>query len=112
MLKIYFLRYKLREDVEFNFYDASRDEKDLYSISLKEPGLSAKFQLPQLVRDSLKKLILIDICNALVLRDLTKIYNWNMKNNIYIGRLIQEMEYMGKNLKKSKNIYKCWTLSY
>ena len=54
MLKIYSLRYRIREDVEFNFYDASRVEKELYSISRKGPGLSAKLSLPQLVKDNVK----------------------------------------------------------
>ena len=40
MIKIYSLRNKLREDVEFNFYDASRVEKELDSISYKGPGLA------------------------------------------------------------------------
>ena len=105
MLKIYSLRYRLREDVEFNFYDASRVEKDLYSISRKGPGLSAKLLLPQLVRDNVKKLILIDIGDVLVLRDLTKMYNWNMKNNIYMGAPDTGAGIYGKISKKNLKVY-------
>ena len=85
MIKIYSLRYKIREDVEFNFYDASRVEKELYSISRKGPGLAAKLLLPQLVENNVKRLILIDNGDVLVLRDLSQMYNWDMKNNIYMG---------------------------
>lgn len=85
MIKIYSLRYSLREDVEFNFYDASRVERDLISISRKGPGLAAKLLLPQLVEDNVKRLILIDNGDVLVLRDLSEMYNWDMKNNIYMG---------------------------
>ena len=35
MLKIYSLRSKIREDVEFNFYDANVVEKDLNELNLK-----------------------------------------------------------------------------
>ena len=73
MIKIYSLRNKLREDVEFNFYDASRVEKELDSISYKGPGLAAKLLLPQLLDDTVKRLIIIDNGDVLVLRDL-KIY--------------------------------------
>ena len=83
MIKIYSLRNKLREDVEFNFYDASRVEKELDSISYKGPGLAAKLLLPQLLDDTVKRLIIIDNGDVLVLRDLKIMYNWNMENYIY-----------------------------
>ena len=85
MIKIYSLRYRIRDDVEFNFYDASRVERELYSISRKGPGLAAKLLLPQLVENNVKRLILIDNGDLLVLRDLSQMYNWDMKNNIYMG---------------------------
>ena len=42
MIKIYSLRNRLREDVEFNFYDASRVEKELSSLSNKGPTIAAR----------------------------------------------------------------------
>ena len=87
MIKIYSLRNRLREDVEFNFYDASRVEKDLRSLSYKGPTISARLLLPQLTDDSVNKLIIIDNGDALALRDLSIMYNWNMKNNIYSNEL-------------------------
>ena len=82
MIKIYSLRNRLREDVEFNFYDASRVVKDLSSLSDKGPTIAARLLLPQLTDNSVKKLIIIDNGDALALRDLSVMYNWNMKNNI------------------------------
>ena len=96
MIKIYSLRNKLREDVEFNFYDASRVEKELDSISYKGPGLAAKLLLPQLLDDTVKRLIIIDNGDVLVLRDLKIMYNWNMENNIYMGAPVLMQEHLVK----------------
>ena len=105
MIKIYSLRYSLREDVEFNFYDASRVEKEINSITKKGPGLAAKLLLPQLVDDSVKRLIIIDNGDVLVLRDLTIMYNWNMKNNIYMGSPDPAAGMIGKISNKTMEIY-------
>ena len=105
MIKIYSLRYRIREDVEFNFYDASRVERDLISISRKGPGLAAKLLLPQLVEDDVKRLILIDNGDVLVLRDLSVMYNWDMKNNIYMGSPDTGIGVFGKISKKILKVY-------
>ena len=105
MLKIYSLRYRIREDVEFNFYDARRVERELYSISRKGPGLSAKLLLPQLVKDNVKRLILLDIGDVLVLRDLTEMYNWDMKDNIYMGSPDTGVGVFGKISNKILKVY-------
>lgn len=42
MMKIYTLRSKIREDVEFNFYNAKRVEKELKGLSPKGPGICAR----------------------------------------------------------------------
>ena len=85
MLKIYSLRDKIRNETEFNFYNASRVEKDLYGLNTKGPGLLAKLLLPQLIPNDINKLLLFDIGDILVLRDLTELYNWDMKDNMYVG---------------------------
>jgi hypothetical protein len=85
MLKIYSLRTKIREDVEFNFYNAKRVEKELEGLSPKGPGICARLLLPQLLVDDVERLIMIDNGDAIVLRDLSEMYNWNMGNNIYMG---------------------------
>lgn len=105
MLKIYSLRSKIREDVEFNFYDANEVEKDLKELSPKGPGLYAKLILPQLVNDDVKRLIILDTGDLLVLRDLSEMYNWNMGDNIYMGVPDQGIGKYGILSKKPLNIY-------
>ena len=105
MIKIYSLRNKLREDVEFNFYDASRVEKELDSISYKGPGLAAKLLLPQLLDDTVKRLIIIDNGDVLVLRDLKIMYNWNMENYIYMGAPDPGAGTFGKILNKTMSFF-------
>ena len=85
MIKIYSLRSRIREDVEFNFYNARKVQIEINSISHKGPGLAAKLLLPQLVEDDVERLIIIDNGDVLVLRDLKIMYNWNMENYIYMG---------------------------
>ena len=85
MIKIYSLRDKIREDVEFNFYNAKRVETDLQGLNIKGPGAVAKLLLPQLLPNDVEKLIVFDTGDLLVLRDLSEMYNWNMKNYSYLG---------------------------
>ena len=105
MIKIYSLRSRIREDVEFNFYNASRVEGELNSISDRGTGLTAKLLLPQLLDDSIKKLILIDNGDLLVLKDLSIMYNWDMKNNIYMGVPDIGARLYGKISKKKIEVY-------
>ena len=105
MLKIYSLRTKIREDVEFNFYNAKRVEKELEGLSPKGPGICARLLLPQLVVDDVRRLIMIDNGDLLVLRDLSEMYNWNMGNNIYMGVPDQGIGKFGIYSNKSLNIY-------
>ena len=105
MLKIYSLRANMREDVEFNFYNASRVEKELNSISKKGPGLAAKLLLPQLVDDSVDRLILLDNGDVIVLNDLSTMYNWDMKNNIYMGAPDQGLGRFGNISNHFLNVY-------
>ena len=85
MLKIYSLKKKIRNDTEFNFYNASRVEKDLKGLNTKGPGAVAKLLLPQLLPDDIKKLLILDTGDLIVLRDLTEQYNWEMKDYFYVG---------------------------
>ena len=105
MIIIYSLRERIREDVEFNFYNASRVERELSSITYKGPGLTAKLLLPQLVLDDVKRLIIIDSGDLLVLRDLSQMYNWNMNNNIYMGSPDFSAGVFGKISNKTLDIY-------
>lgn len=85
MLKIYSLRRKIRDDVEFNFYNAQKVEIDFKDMNTKGPGAVAKLLLPDLLPNEIDKLIVFDTGDLLVLRDLSEMYNWNMKNYLYVG---------------------------
>ena len=71
----------------------------------KGPGLAAKLLLAQLTDNSVKKLIILDNGDLLALRDLTIMYNWNMKNNIYMGAPDNSAGRFGKISNKSLNVY-------
>jgi len=105
MLKIYSLRSKIRKDVEFNFYNAKRVEKELKGLSPKGAGICARLLLPQLVVDDVKRLIIIDNGDAIVLRDLSEMYNWDMGNNIYMGVPDPGIGKFGIYSKKFLNVY-------
>ena len=105
MIKIYSLRSRIREDVEFNFYDARKVQIQMNSITYKGPGLAAKLLLPQLVDDDVKRLIILDSGDLIVLRDLSVMYNWNMSNNMYMGAPDQSAGMYGKISKKPLDIY-------
>ena len=106
MLKIYSLREKIRDNVEFNFYNAKNIEKEMKGqASEKGSGLIAKLLLPQLVGKDVERLIIIDNGDLLVLRDLTEMYNWNMSNNLYVGVPDQMIGKFGSVSNKTLNIY-------
>ena len=85
MLKIYSLREKIREDVEFNFYNAEKVEIDFKGMHPKGPGALAKILLPHLLPDDIERLLIFDTGDVLVLRDLSEMYNWNISNYMYMG---------------------------
>ena len=76
-----------------------------YPISHKGPGLAAKLLLPQLLEDNVKRLIIIDSGDLLVLKDLSLMYNWNMSNNIYMGSPDNAAGIFGKISNKTLNVY-------
>jgi hypothetical protein len=85
MLKIYSLRGRIRDDIEFNFYNAKKSEIDLRNLNPKGPGAVAKLLLPNLLPKNVERLIIFDTGDLLVLRDLTLMYNWKMDNYICLG---------------------------
>ena len=85
MLKIYTLRKRLREDVEFIFYNAKKVETELDGLNTKGPGAVAKLLLPQLLPDEIDKLLIFDTGDLLVIKDLSEAYNWDMKGCLYAG---------------------------
>jgi lipopolysaccharide biosynthesis glycosyltransferase len=102
MLKIYSLRDKIRDDVEFNFYNARRVEEELKDLNTKGPGAVAKLLLPQLLPDDVTKLIIFDTGDLLVLRDLSTMYNFDMDKYTFLG--IPGGQF-GKKAKITKKIF-------
>ena len=107
MLKIYTLRNKIREDVEFNFYNAKRVVTDLQGLNTKGPGLNAKLIIPQLLPDDVKRIFILDTGDLLVLKDLTEVYNWNMSDCLYAGVPAAGVGKLAKISNKTFNIYIC-----
>lgn len=103
MLKIYSLRQKIKNDVEFNFYNAKRVEYELKGLNSKGPGAVAKLLLPQLLEDNIEKLIIFDTGDLLVLRDLHNMYNLSMGKYLYLGIPGGKV---GKYAKISKKLFK------
>jgi len=85
MTKIYSLREKIRDDVEFNFYNAEKVEVDFKGVHPKGPGAIAKIILPHILPDDINRIILFDTGDLLVLRDLREMYNWDMGEYLYLG---------------------------
>ena len=85
MLKIYSLRGKIRDDVEFNFYNAKNVETELKGFHPKGYGICGKLILPELLKDDVERIIIIDTGDTLVLKDLSEMYNWNMEDKTFCG---------------------------
>ena len=101
MLKIYLLRERIREDVEFNFYNAKKVETELKGIYPKGNAVCARLLLP----DDVERLIMFDTGDVLILRDLSEMYKWNMEEKIYVGVLDCGYKKYGKISGKSLDIY-------
>ena len=85
MIKIYSLRRKIREDVEFNFYNAKRVETDLNGLNTKGAGAVAKLLLPHLLPNDVERILIFDTGDLLIIKDLSEAYNWNMTGFLYAG---------------------------
>ena len=105
MLKIYSLRERIREDVEFNFYNAKRVEIELKGLHPKGNALAARLLLPELLPNNIEKLILFDTGDVIVLRDLSEMYNWSMNDKLYIGVIDPAIGRYGHISKKKLDIY-------
>ena len=105
MLKIYNLRRKIRDDVEFNFYNAKRVETEFKGINPKGNAICARLLLPELLPDDIKRLIIFDTGDVIILRDLSEMYNWNMKNKMYSGVLDMGINKFGHISKRKLDIY-------
>ena len=104
MLKIYNLR-KIREDIEFNFYNANKVVTDLKGLNTKGPGAVAKLLLPELLPDDIERLIVFDTGDLLVIKDLKELYNWNISEFLYAGVPARDIGKYAKISKKNFDFY-------
>ena len=105
MLKIYSLRKKIREDVEFIFYNAKRVETDLKGLNTKGPGAVAKLLLPQLLPNDIERLLVFDTGDLLIIKDLLEAYNWDISGYLYAGVPALGIGSYAKISKKAFDIY-------
>ena len=86
MAKIYGLKYKINNLVEINFYYLKSSMERMKNFhptkGIASPG---RFELPILVPDNVERLLIFDVGDVLVLRDLTNLYNYNMNNYVVLG---------------------------
>ena len=85
MLKIYELRKKINNFTEFNFYYLKGAMKKMKNFHIKGEACPGKFELPELLPDNIDKLLIFDAGDVLVFRDLTELYNYDMKDNWALG---------------------------
>lgn len=105
MVKIYSLRNRIRDDVEFNFYNAKRVEKDLIGLNTKGPGAVSKLLLPELLSDDIERLLVFDTGDLIIIKDLTELYNWNITGYLYAGTPAGSIGRYAKISRKIFDIY-------
>lgn len=77
MLKIYDLRNKINNSTEFNFYYLKESIEKMKYFHPNGVACPGKFELPELLPESVNRLIIFDAGDVLVLRDLSNFFNYN-----------------------------------
>lgn len=85
MTKIYGLRRKINNLTEFNFYYLKGAIEKMKNFHPSGEACPGKFELPELLSDNIERLLIFDAGDVLIFRDLTKIYNYNMKEYWVVG---------------------------
>ena len=85
MIKIYELKKKINNSTEFNFYLLKGAMEKMENFHSKGVACPGKFELPELISDKIERLLIFDAGDLLVFRDLTKLYNYDMKNYYVLG---------------------------
>ena len=85
MYKIYELRNKINNLTEFNFYFLNETIIKMKNFHPKGPACPGKFELPIHLSDNIKRLLIFDAGDVLVLRDLTELYNYEMGHYWALG---------------------------
>jgi lipopolysaccharide biosynthesis glycosyltransferase len=85
MIKLYELRNKINNLTEFNFYFLKDSVKYMKNFHPKGEACPGKFELPELLPNDVKRLIIFDAGDVIVLRDLSELYNYNMNGYWALG---------------------------
>lgn len=85
MLKIYDLRKRINNNTEFNFYYLKESVIKMKNFHPKGETCPGKFEIPLYVPDDVERIILFDVGDLLVLRDLTELYNYELGQYWVIG---------------------------
>ena len=85
MIKIYELKNKINNLTEFNFYYLKEAMNKMQNFHRKGEACPGKFELPELLPNNVHRLILFDGGDVIVLRDLSQLYNYDMKSNWVLG---------------------------
>ena len=84
MLKIFELRH-LNNATEFNFYSLKEASEKMNNFHQKGAACPGKFLLPELIPNYVERLLIFDAGDVLIFRDLSKLYNYDMKDFWVIG---------------------------
>ena len=88
MLKIYQLRNRINNLTEFNFYFLKESVTKMRGFHpSKGETCPGKFELSLYLPDDVERLLIFDVGDLLVLRDLTDLYNYKMDNYWVLGTL-------------------------
>ena len=85
MLKMYSLKNKINNLTEFNFYYLKGAMEKMKRFHPKGEACPGKFELPQLLPDDIEKILLFDAGDLIIFKDLTELYNYDMKNYWVLG---------------------------
>jgi len=85
MLKMYALKNKINNLTEFNFYYLEESMKKMKNFHKKGEACPGKFELPKLLPDNIDKILLFDAGDVIIRKDLTELYNYDMKNYWVLG---------------------------
>jgi hypothetical protein len=85
MIKMYQLKRRINNLTEFNFYYLKDSIKKMKNFHKKGEACPGKFELPELLPDNVERLLLFDAGDVLIFRDLTELYNYDMKDYWVLG---------------------------
>lgn len=85
MIKMYSLKTRINNLTEFNFYYLNGSILKMKKFHRKGEACPGKFELPELLPNNVERLLLFDGGDILAFRDLTELYNYDMKEYWVLG---------------------------